>query len=568
VTSSFGRTQATRLVAGWMAAGVWLSVALLSWFGYRAVRESQRSARLLLERRTSDAADLLVMALSRDMRGVHDSLLLSSQWNESMLEAPYDISSLVASAFARYPYPESFFGWRGALNPSSLVFFDRADRLPVWTSPSSGPAPFPVAIHTTVPIGTQLVERLLRDRVKGGEFSVFEITVGDVEYQFVTRLLYDDPFHEHLIAGFGFTVNLGWARRFFFPELTDQVGRIGGAREGLWLSIADELGMAVAGRGGAADDGPVSRRSFPLLFFDPLMVALDRPPDLPRRDWAVVVGSASSDLGANPDAVRTLVVAAAAAGVLTLGLALTSRAVRASARLAEMRSEFVATVTHELKTPLATIRAVGDSVASGRVTSNETLHDYAQLIVQESKRLTRLVDNLLAYSRITDVTEAYHFETIELQGLVDEALHKHRSQLVSSDFDVDVDVAVDVATVRADRTAMGLLLDNLIDNAIRYSGTSHWIGIRATQGAGIVRVAITDRGVGIPADELQHVVRRFFRGRRAGSGGSGLGLAIANRIVTDHGGILALDSEVGVGTTVTLTLPMADAHDGETHSRR
>ena len=110
MTSTAGRNKATRSLAGWMAAGVCLSVALLSWFGYRAIRDSQRSSRLLLERRTSDAADLLVMALSRDMRGVHDSMLLSSQWNEAMLDPPYDIGSLVASAFARYPYPESCFG--------------------------------------------------------------------------------------------------------------------------------------------------------------------------------------------------------------------------------------------------------------------------------------------------------------------------------------------------------------------------------------------------------------------------------------------------------------------------
>jgi hypothetical protein len=94
-----------RSFAGWLAAGVCLSVALLSWFGYRAVRDSQRSSRLLLERQTSDAADLLTMALSRDMRGVEDSVLRSSQWNEAMLDPPYDIGSLVASAFARYPYP-------------------------------------------------------------------------------------------------------------------------------------------------------------------------------------------------------------------------------------------------------------------------------------------------------------------------------------------------------------------------------------------------------------------------------------------------------------------------------
>jgi signal transduction histidine kinase len=566
------RAAGGRSFAGWLAAGVCLSVALVSWFGYRAIRNAQHSSTLLLARRTSDAADLLVMALSRDMRGVEDSVLLSSRWNDAMLDPPYDIGTVVASAFARYPYPESFFGWRGPLTSGTLVFFDRADRPPAWSEPgaAAGGGRFPVTVRKYPSIGNQIVDRIFQDRIKGGEFSAFEIELHGVPYQFVTRLLYRDAFHEQLQAGLGFTVNMAWARRSYFPELAKQVGRIGGAREGLSLSIVDASGATVTDRIAASSGGPVSRRPFPLLFFDPDLVALDQPADLPHREWAVDVRPASNDPGfgaTGAEAVRTLVVAATAAGVLALGLALSSRAVRASARLAEMRSEFVSTVTHELKTPLATIRAVGDSVASGRVTSGDTLRDYAQLVVQESKRLARLFDNLLAYSRITDVTEAYHFEPLEVGSLVDEALRGFSAQLSSNAFQVDVDIPPDIALVRADRTAMGLLLDNLIDNAVRYSDASHWLAIQAAQTNGVVKVAISDRGMGIPSDELRHVVRKFFRGRRAGSGGSGLGLAIASRIVEDHGGRLDIDSAVGTGTTVHLTLPVAGASDEHAHSR-
>jgi signal transduction histidine kinase len=563
------RPPRSRSLAGWMAAGVCLSVALLSWFGYRAIRESQQSARLLLERRTSDAADLLVMALSRDMRGVEASVLASSQWTDVMLDPPYDIGNLVASAFARYPYPESFFGWRGPLTDRALVFFDRAARPPAWSSPSTPSGHFPVTTHTYPTIGPEIARRIMANRVRGGEVSAFEIQLGGVPYQFVTRLIFADPFRESLKGGFGFTVNLTWARRVYFSDLTKQVGHIGGSREGLSLSVVDETGARVTDNGPVAARGPISRRTFPLLFFDPLLVALDRPADLSRRDWTVQVQTAGTLGRSAPDSVRTLtlIVAAAAAGVLALGLALISRAVRASARLAEMRSDFVSTVTHELKAPLATIRAIGDSVATGRVTDTETLKDYAQLVVQESKRLARLFDNLLAYSRITDVTEAYHFEPLELNELVEEALRGFRSQLAGNAFDVEVDVPHHLPLVRADRTAMGLLLDNVIDNAVRYSGPSHWLRFYAEQGDGNVRIAVSDRGIGIPPHELHHVVRKFFRGRRAGSGGSGLGLAIANRIITDHGGSLTIDSAVGAGTTVSLTLPIAEEPDEDTHPR-
>jgi signal transduction histidine kinase len=425
--------------------------------------------------------------------------------------------------------------------------------------------------NTYPAISEDIARRILANRVRGGEFSAFEIELHGVPYQFVTRLIYDDAFHEHLKAGLGFTVNLAWARQFYFPDLTKQVGRIGGSREGLSLSVVDEAGKRITEDVPARGETPTSRRAFPLFFFDSLSVALDSPVNLPRREWAVEVhpvGSASElGLSADSDLVRTLVVAAVAAGVLAFGLALTSNAVRASSRLAELRSEFVSGVTHELKVPLATIRAIGDSVASGRVTDTDTLKEYAQLVVQESKRLTRLFDNLLAYSRITDVTEAYHFEALDLSGLVDEALRGFKSQLSASGFEVDVDIPEQLPPIKADRTAMRLLLDNVIDNAMRYSGSSHWLRIAADQGASGIRIAISDRGIGIPPHELRHVMRKFFRGSRAVSGGSGLGLAIANRIVADHGGSLTIDSTVGAGTTVYVTLPVADELDEDTNPR-
>ena len=177
--------------------------------------------------------------------------------------------------------------------------------------------------------------------------------------------------------------------------------------------------------------------------------------------------------------MATLAVAA-----LALGLVLTARAARDSARLAEMRSDFVSTVTHELKTPIATIRAVGDTLVRGRISEPRALREYAELVVQEAKRLTRLVENLLAYARITDVTEVYAFEPLVLRDLVDEALKGFGAQLVEAGFDVQIDVPDDLPPIRGDQTALRLALDNLVDNAIRYSGTGRWIGLRASQRTG------------------------------------------------------------------------------------
>ena len=121
-----------RWLPGWLAAGVCVSVAILCWFGYRAMIGWERSARLLADRRANQAADLLLTALSRDMRGVQHQVLSSPYWDAFLADPSADITTLVAGAFARYPYPESFFAWRGEPRPNGVLLFTRSDRKPAW----------------------------------------------------------------------------------------------------------------------------------------------------------------------------------------------------------------------------------------------------------------------------------------------------------------------------------------------------------------------------------------------------------------------------------------------------
>ena len=556
--------------AGWMAAGVCVSVAMLTWFGYRAVREWQRSSALLVERRAEEGAELLVTALTRDMRAVQKSVLSSPDWNAFMLDPPYDVSSVVAGAFARYPYPESFFAARGIVTPTSVVFFTRSDRPPAWLDEVDAANRFPVTVHGDAGVASLIVNRIGVDVAHARRFSVFQLSIQGTPYQVIARLLYRDPFREELEGVFGFMVSLPWVREHYFPELTSQVARIGAAASGLALAVVDEQGRGIARTQNVGRDSPTSVRLFPVIFFDPLLVALDRPTDLPNAQWAVRVSAVADPTlaAAISGADRTLMIAALAALSLAFGFVLSARAVRASASLAEMRSEFVSTVTHELKTPIAAIRAVGDTLVSGRVSTPEGQREYAQMVVQESKRLTRLVDNLLALSRITDVTNVYCFEPVAVDALVDDVLQDFRQQLMAGAFETQVDIAADLPPVRADRTAIGLMLENLVDNAIRYSPGRHQLRIAARRdGEQAVVLEVSDAGRGIPPDEIDLVTRRFVRGRHAPQGGSGLGLAIVKRIVRDHGGHLDIRSTVNVGTTVAVTIA-AQAEDEQADSRR
>jgi two-component system phosphate regulon sensor histidine kinase PhoR len=368
--------------------------------------------------------------------------------------------------------------------------------------------------------------------------------------------VYADPLQERLHSVVGFTVNLGWVRTSYFSDILSQVAPIATRGNTLDIAVLDDSGKRVWGR---ENGQPAMVRKFPLLFVDPSVSMVALGTNAGTRSWTIRTSPSTDSalVDAAQGADETLLAAGAAALTLALGLMLAIRAVRAGVALTAMRSEFVSSVTHELKTPLANIRAMADTLAR-RPIASETIRDYAELLMQETKRLTRLVDNLLAYARVTDVTEVYSFEPVALAELIDDVLQNFRHPLSEREFTVEVDIPVDLPLVRADRTAMMLALDNLVDNAIRYSVQERFLRISARRDGENVLIDIQDRGSGIAAEELSSVRRKFVRGRLAGAGGSGLGLAIVSRIVADHKGTFVLESESGSGTTATVGLPVAE----------
>jgi signal transduction histidine kinase len=553
------RLSGRRAPAVRLAVGLCSAVLVLIGFGYRVTREWRHSVQLLAERRSNEAAELLVTALTRDMRAVQRSVLSSSDFAASRLDSPYGVTHSVASAFARYPYPESFFAGRGALTATTLMFFTRSDRPPAWGPREARENRFPVSVQREPSVASAMVDRITTDARGGRRFSIFDLDVSGAKYQVITHLMYRDQTREQLDGVFGFMVNLSWARQHYFSELANQVARIIGTQSELTLGIMDERGQRVSSTQAVVGADPARRRSFPLMFFDPLLLAVNQPADFQRREWYVeVIGAGDPTLLAPIRwANWALMLSALAGAMLAIGMLMTARAVEARADLAELRSEFVSSVTHELKTPIAAIRAAADTLVSGRIPSSSGQREYAQMVVQEAKRLTRLVDNLLALSRITDVTEAYSFEPLALDALVERTLQDFRYQFKETGFETCVDIAADIPLVLADRTAMRLMLDNLIDNAVRYSPRTRSLKVSARRQSAVVVIDISDKGRGIPADEIEHVTRKFFRGRDVVANGSGLGLAIVSRVVADHGGRLDIQSTVDVGTTVSVTLPMA-----------
>jgi signal transduction histidine kinase len=320
--------------------------------------------------------------------------------------------------------------------------------------------------------------------------------------------------------------------------------------------VLDEHGGRVFG---ALGGEPSRTVDVPLAFFDPWSLGIPRVGTPKPPVWHVLV-SGADDPGvkwAIRGANWTLLVIAVTAATLATGFVLMGRAIQAKASLANVRAVFVSAVTHELKTPLTSICMVADGMMRGDVDA-ATIRRYAGVLATESRGLSRLIDNILAYSRVTDVTDVYTFERICVAELIEDVLRGFDQKLSNGSFDVDVDIPSDLPPVRGDWTALRLAFDNLVDNAIRYSDTAHWIRISARQAGSRIQIDVSDHGVGIPASELEAVQRKFVRGSQARHAGTGLGLAIVQRVARDHGGQLTLLSTVGAGTTARLDLPAAE----------
>lgn len=251
-------------------------------------------------------------------------------------------------------------------------------------------------------------------------------------------------------------------------------------------------------------------------------------------------------------------------GLMTLfligGIAMTLRTASRAVKLSRMKSDFVSNVSHELRTPLASIRVFGEFFKLGRVKDEAKAREYGEYIESESRRLTQIINNILDFSRIESGQKSYQFLPANIGEVVADTLKMFEVTLKQRDFAIDFETSngsLPILEIDADAITQALL--NLLDNAVKYSGSSKSIKVRLAREEGSIAISVADRGVGIPGDEHERIFERFHR---VGTGlvhdvkGSGLGLAIVKHVVEAHGGYVNLQSEPGRGSTFTVRLPM------------
>ena len=243
--------------------------------------------------------------------------------------------------------------------------------------------------------------------------------------------------------------------------------------------------------------------------------------------------------------------------IIVLGVAMIFRDTVREVQMARLRSEFVSNVSHELRTPLTSIRLHAETLLMGRYRGQDQMQDYLNTVMQESHRLSRMVGNILDFSRMESGRKTYSFQQSDLGELVESTVSEFDPVLQEEGFSTDLEIKPHLPLVHIDREAIESAVANLISNAIKYSQDSKELQIAVLQQNGHQIVEIADRGIGVPSDEQNTIFTKFHRANNADTTatGTGLGLAIVKGIMDAHKGDVVVRDRNGGGSIFQLTLP-------------
>jgi signal transduction histidine kinase len=282
--------------------------------------------------------------------------------------------------------------------------------------------------------------------------------------------------------------------------------------------------------------------------------------DFVFRDWTLGVRTSrlTEAQKARQTFVLTISFSALMAFLLMGGLGLALRIAAREMKLSQMKSDFVSNVSHELRTPLSSIQVFGELLKHGRAADATVAREFGAYIETESRRLTQLINKILDFSRIESGRKEYRFVPLDVGALVAETVKAYEVLLPQEGFALRLAIAPTPA-VYADAEALTQAVVNLLDNAVKYSGTGRVIQLRVAPQDENIIIAVTDQGIGIAAAEQSKIFEKFYRvntGYVHDVKGSGLGLAIVWHIAEAHHGKVTVTSTPGQGSTFTLHLPV------------
>jgi len=302
-----------------------------------------------------------------------------------------------------------------------------------------------------------------------------------------------------------------------------------------------------------------------IVFGPPLSrggLTLGRPFETTLYKWTLNVTMTSAEELAAAVARRRVLemVLVALSGIVVIaGLAVILVAAERERKLSNLKSDFVANVSHELKTPLSLVRMFGELLQSGRVENDEKRRQYLQIIVSESERLGALIENVLDFAKVERGKAAYEYTEQSVGDVVARAIEACRVRAERDGIALELQVDSLLPPVELDERAIEIAVINLVDNALKYAPDGKTVSVALKQRADTLEIRVTDQGPGIPIEDRRRIFERFVRGKTALGKqvrGSGIGLALVKHIAEAHGGSISVEEALPHGSTFVLTLAL------------
>ncbi|MFQ6108995.1 MAG: ATP-binding protein [Candidatus Aminicenantales bacterium] len=247
--------------------------------------------------------------------------------------------------------------------------------------------------------------------------------------------------------------------------------------------------------------------------------------------------------------------------VLVFGSILIVRTVSHEMEILKIKSDFVSSVSHEFKTPLTSIKALVERLQEGKVKDPAKMDEYFSVISQDADKLTRLVKNILDFSKIEEGKKEYEFVETDVAHLVFQQVKAFQKEKIQKEVKIQTQIEKDVPLLSIDKEALSQALNNLLDNAVKFSPAGKEIAVSVRREAENVLIEIEDKGIGIPQEEINKIFDKFYQGQNAlkqSVKGTGLGLTLVKHIIEAHGGRISVKSKPGKGSTFSLIFPVKE----------
>ena len=522
------------------------AAVLVLYFQFRAIATLESQTQMIVQQLSEQAAAEVATELHKALAGpVLDTLTAVSQ--PDLRAGRLDlVAAEYKKGLAAYPHVERFLAWSTGTEteaPGEALFFGRNG-----------------AFERDPVLGRAIFDLARRHAREQHIYIAADGLGGALRQQILLRVFWNDPKRIDYFAVLGLVIDPeSMPPRLFEEPRRARIEALLARHAGdvpLRLRVLDEDGDVIYGS--AAADMISSRLDFPMLFYPAEEIQARMAGSAAARPWRIEVGApalAGAIGGMNQNYWPTAVSVA----LMLVALALTVQAHRRSAALAEMQTEFVAHVSHQLKTPLSLLSAATETLQMDRIRSPEKLGEYLDTIRAETVRLSTLVQRVLEFSRVQQARH-YELEHVDIGALTRETVAAFAHGLAGRDFTINIDNDGPGPYAHVDPAAIEQVLANLLDNAVKYSDTGKQITVSVHSDRQFAIVEITDRGVGIAPSDQRRIFDRFYRASSAlHRPGFGLGLPIVRDLVLAHGGRVDLTSVPGAGSTFRVSLPRVSA---------